>query len=90
MTSAPVEPGSGSGDGADDGVDAPAGDLGVGGPAEQAGEGGALTPPGYPEEVDPARGPRGARPGGRSGGGLGDLEDPGADRVDPADRIDRE
>ena len=72
MTSAPFEPGL---SGRDDETDVPAGDLGAGGPAEDAGsEGGPLTPPQYPEQVDPAEGPVGDRAARR----LGDLIDPGA------------
>ena len=53
----------------------PAADAGVGGPADDPGDGGGdRTPPGYPEEVDPAEGPL----AGRTGGSLGDLRDPGA------------
>jgi hypothetical protein len=52
----------------------PAADAGVGGPADDAGDGdGPLTPPGYPEEVDPAQGPL----AGRAGTSLGDLRNPG-------------
>jgi len=53
----------------------PAGDLGAGGPADDRGDGEApASPPGYPDEVDPAEGPLGPRRDGH----LGDLEDPGA------------
>ena len=66
MTTAPVEPGpggsgldEGTGENAAEGV--PAGDPGVVGPAEDTGGDGdenrSTTPPGYPDEVDPARGP---------------------------------
>ncbi|NAZ83601.1 hypothetical protein GTR02_17450 [Kineococcus sp. R8] len=48
-------------------------DLGVGSPAEDVGDGdGPATPPGYPDEVDPAEGPVG------SGDRVGSLDDPGA------------
>lgn len=55
--------------------DTPAADLGVAGPAEETGDPTeAGTPPGYPEEVDPALGPV----GGVVGRATGDLRDPGA------------
>ncbi len=56
--------------------DVPAGDLGAGGPADDPGDGdGPTTPPGYPDEVDPAEGPL----AGRDVSPLGDLDRPGAD-----------
>ena len=72
MSGTPVEPGTG----ADSAVEqVPAGDLGAGGPADDPGSGeGPRTPPGYPEEVDPAQGPLADR----AAENLGDLEDPGA------------
>ena len=56
MTSAPIEPAPGAGGG----QDLPTTDLGAHGPAEDTGEdtgGGRTQPPGYPETVDPGRGP---------------------------------
>jgi hypothetical protein len=77
MTSQPSEPGSDVGSDADSPAGVPGGDLGVGGPADQAGPADeARTPPGYPEEVDPSKGPL----AGRDDSALGDLEQPGASR----------
>ena len=55
MTSAPIKPVPGTGSG----QDLPGTDLGAHGPAEDAGAdtGEDTQPRGYPETVDPARGP---------------------------------
>jgi hypothetical protein len=73
MTTEPLEPRAVP----DPTADSPAADPGVGDPADATGPDGAPgTPPEYPDEVDAADGPL----AGRSGGGLGDLRDPGAKR----------
>ena len=79
MSTTPEDPGAGPGAGTGGAVQVPAGDAGVGGPAEDTGddatrEEGSQTPAGWPEEVDPVRGPV-ADP---VSGDLGDLKDPGA------------